>query len=145
MSEPAKEARCRHTYLASATPCPFGCHPVELAAIRGLTVTEEDRAAVAAKSAAMRNGALQVGIGNGRALDLIDQTLAGCKALRLAADGDTKTRFLFRMSCGHEEIRAGSDVRFAHKNGQTLICTPCQKVARKKRQTKPAKKERGDG
>lgn len=128
-----EESRCHHSYKASSVPCPFGCHPRELAALRGLPVTDEDRRAVLVRSRAVRNSDIQAQASR-RALQLEGQTLAGCFAIRLAAAATANTRFLWRMSCGHEEIRDGTELRMAEKSGQVLTCKACAKTERRSTQ-----------
>ncbi len=127
------EERCFHSFKASAVPCPFGCHPGELAALRRMPVTDEDRKFVIVKSKAMRNNDPQ-NQASRRALQLEGQTLAGCFALRVAAAATTNTRFLWRMSCGHEEIRDGTEMRMAQKASQTLQCKACSHQDRKQKE-----------
>lgn len=79
------------------------------------------------RSKAMRGSTLQSNDSR-RVLQLEGQTLAGCLALRRAADATANTRFWMRMSCEHEEIRDGTEMRTAHKKGLILKCKPCEKT-----------------
>lgn len=118
--------RCRHSYHREFCPCPFGCHAAEIAALRGVPTTPEEVAHVVVVSEAMRGQTLQTGEKNQRRLKIEGKTLAGCKVGVMAADGTHNTRFHTEMSCGHMAIMAGTNLKYAHKKGQTLRCKPCQ-------------------
>lgn len=122
------EERCKHGNMKSWMPCSF-CHPAEL----GAPSTPEQKAAVALKGAAMRTGPHSFEVTNSRALNLEGQTLAGCYVLRRAADATHASRFLCKMSCGHEEVVTGSDLKMEAKAGKTVSCKACAKAARRKR------------
>lgn len=128
------EKRCLHGNLRSWMPCSF-CHPAELAIMLGSPVTPEQKAASAAKAAAMRSngGGFTVDGKSQRALDLEGQTIGGCLVLRRAADATHASRFLCKMACGHEQIMAGTDLKQEAKAKELVTCKACAKVARQKR------------
>ena len=138
--DPKVPELCRHQFRIEGgwLPCPY-CKPDEAAALRGAPTTAEDRRIIVIKSAAMRNQEFEH-IAKKRMLQLVGQTLAGCVALRVAADSTANTRFLWRMSCGHEEVRDGTEIKTFDKNGATATCKACAKAAtgqRRKRRSAP--------
>lgn len=130
MNQLSNELNCQHGWRKASgswLPCP-ACKTEETAALQGAPVTPEQHAAVAAKGAAMRNGALELDVRNPRTLALEGKTLAGCKVGKMAANATSNTRFHVEAACGHRAIIAGTDLKQAEKAGRVVKCPPCTRA-----------------
>jgi len=131
---PPMADRCPCGHDPAWLPCPKH-HAGALAIMLGSPATPEQKAASAAKAAAMRSngGGFTVDGKSQRALDLEGQTIGGCLVLRRAADATHASRFLCKMACGHEQIIAGTDLKQEAKVKELVTCKACAKVARRTR------------